>query len=397
MPERLVYMDNHATTRVDPRVVETMLPFFLQHYGNAGSTSHAFGWEAKTAVDEARREIATAIGANEREIVFTSGATESNNLALRGVAERARRKGNHFVSVTTEHKAILDPLERLARRDIEVTLVQPRPHGSADTGWLDPQTIADALRDDTLLVSVMLANNEIGIIQPLTEIAQICQQRGVLLHTDATQAVGKVSVDVRRLQVDMMSFSAHKIYGPKGVGALYVRRGNPHVRLTPQIDGGGQEGGLRSGTLNVAGIVGFAKALAICLDEMTNETKRLRELRERLYHGLTTNITNVQLNGPVLTKPDLRLAGNLNMSFVGVDGEALMLSMGNLAVSSGSACTSANPEPSHVLRALGLSDDLTRSSLRFGLGRFSTADDIDFAIETVAEAVERLRQMSHMA
>lgn len=394
MSQRLVYMDNHATTRVDPRVVETMLPFFLQHYGNAGSTSHAFGWEAKAAVGQARREIAAAIGANEREIVFTSGATESNNLALRGVAERARRKGNHIVSVTTEHKAILDPLDRLSRRDFEVTFVQPRPHGSEDAGWLDPQAVADALRDDTLLVSVMLANNEIGIIQPLAEIGQLCKERGALLHTDATQAVGKIPVDVQHLQVDMMSFSAHKLYGPMGVGALYVRRRNPHVRLTPQIDGGGQEGGLRSGTTNVPGIVGFAKALVLCLDEMSNETTRQRELRRRLCQGLTTKITNVQLNGPVLTKPDLRLAGNLNMSFVGVDGEALMLSMGNLAVSSGSACTSANPEPSHVLRALGLSDDLTRSSLRFGLGRFNTSDDVDFAIDTVAEAVERLRQMS---
>lgn len=397
MPERTVYMDNHATTRVDPRVVETMVPFFLQQYGNAGSTSHAFGWEAKDAVDQARREVASAIGANEREIAFTSGATESNNLALRGVAERARRKGKHIVSVMTEHKAILDPLDRLSRRDIQVTLVSPRPHGSDDAGWLDPQTIADALRDDTLLVSVMLANNEIGVIQPLAEIGRLCKERGVLLHSDATQAVGKIPVDVQRLQVDMMSFSAHKLYGPKGVGALYVRRRNPHVRLTPQIDGGGQEGGLRSGTLNVPGIVGFAKALALCLDEMPDETTRLRALRQRLYQGLTAKIENVQLNGPVLTKPDLRLAGNLNMSFVGVDGEALMLSMGNLAVSSGSACTSANPEPSHVLRALGLSDELTRSSLRFGLGRFNTSDDVDFAIETVAEAVERLRQMSGTA
>ncbi len=318
-------------------------------------------------------------------------------MALRGVAERARRKGNHIVSVTTEHKAILDPLNRLSRRDIEVTLVSPRPHGGDDAGWLDPQAVADALRDETFMVSVMLANNEIGVIQPLAEIGQLCKDRGVLLHTDATQAVGKIPVDVQQLQVDLMSFSAHKLYGPKGVGALYVRRRNPHVRLAPQIDGGGQEGGLRSGTLNVPGIVGFAKAVTLCLDEMEGETDRICELRGRLYQGLTRTIADVQLNGPALTKPELRLAGNLNMSFVGVDGEALMLSMGKLAVSSGSACTSANPEPSHVLRALGLSADLTRSSLRFGLGRFNTADDVEFAVEVVAEAAARLRRMSDTA
>ena len=293
----------------------------------------------------------------QSEITFTSGATESNNLALRGTTEPGRRKCHHIVSVTTEHKAILEPLNRLSRRGIEVTLVSPQLNGD-DAGWLDPQTIADALHDDTLLVSVMLANNEIGVLQPLVEIGQICKSRGVLLHTDATQAVGKIPVDVQRLQVDLMSFSAHKVYGPKGVGALYVRHKNPHVRLTPQIDGGGQEGGQRCGTLNVPGIVGFAKALALCLDEMESETERLRELRWRLYEGLTGKITNVGLNGPALTKSDLRLPGNLNMSFAGVDGEALMLGMSKLAVASGSACTSANPEPSHVLRALGLSDDL---------------------------------------
>lgn len=394
MADQLVYMDNHSTTRVDPRVVEAMLPFLNEAYGNAGSTSHPFGWQAKEAVDSARKRIATAINANEREIVFTSGATESNNLALRGTAERRRRKGNHIISVTTEHKAVLDPLERLTQRDFEVTLLRPEPHGSDRVGWLAPQQVADAIRDDTLLVSIMLANNEIGVIQPLTKIGAICKQREVLLHTDATQAVGRIPVDVDELQVDLMSFTAHKLYGPKGVGALYVRRRKPNVRLAPQIDGGGQESGFRSGTLNVPGIVGFAKALAICIEEIPSESARLSKLRDSLHKSLTDRISNTQLNGPSLDAPGMRLPGNLNMSFIGVDGEALMLSMGNLAVSSGSACTSANPEPSHVLRGLGLSDDVTRSSLRFGLGRFNTTNDVEFAVNTVAEAVDRLRTMS---
>lgn len=392
-----IYMDNHATTRVDPRVVEAMLPFFGQVYGNSGSVSHSFGWEAKEAVDAARQSIAQGIGAQAKEIVFTSGATESNNLALRGVAERSRRKGNHLISVATEHKAVLDPLARLARRDYEVTLLNVEPAGTARAGWLDPGRVADALRDDTLLVSVMLANNEVGVLQPLAEIGRICKQRGVLLHCDATQAVGKLPVDVQSLGVDLMSFSGHKIYGPKGVGALYVRRRNGSVRLQAQIDGGGQEGGLRSGTLNVPGIVGLAKALELCLAELPDEMRRLLELRNRLYAGLCGELDQVTLNGPALEEPGLRLPGNLNVSFAYVDGEALMMSMQTLAVSSGSACTSSNPEPSHVLRALGVSEDLTRASLRFGLGRFNTAEEVEYAIAAVSEAVNRLRKLSSLA
>lgn len=391
-----VYMDNQATTRVDPRVVEAMLPYFTEQYGNAGSISHSWGWEAKDAVDQARETIASAVGAQPREIVFTSGATESNNLALRGVAERGKRKGNHLISVTTEHKAVLDPLDRLGRRGYEITLLEVAPAGNDQSGLLDPQQVSDALRPDTALVSVMLANNEIGVIQPLAEIGEICRERGVLLHCDATQAVGKIPVDVMALHVDLMSFSAHKIYGPKGVGALYVRRRSPPVRLQAQIDGGGQEGGLRSGTLNVPGVVGFAKALQLCIEEMPAETERLTALRDRLHAGLTTELEGVTLNGPALQSPGLRLPANLNLSFAHVDGEALMMSMKQLAVSSGSACTAANPEPSHVLRALGLNDDLARSSLRFGLGRFNTAEEVEFAIEAVSQAVVRLRKLSSL-
>jgi cysteine desulfurase len=391
-----VYMDNHATTRVDPRVVEAMLPYFTEQYGNPGSVSHSFGWHAKEAVDAARAEIAAAIGAGERDIVFSSGATESNNLAIRGIADRVRRKGNHFVTVATEHKSVLDPLARLSRRGFEVTLVPVEQATSERAGLIDLNRLAEAIRPETLLVSVMLANNEIGVIQPLTEIAAICRQRGVPLHCDATQAVGKMPVDVDVLGVDLMSFTAHKIYGPKGVGALYVRRRNSAARLQPQLDGGGQEGGVRSGTLNVPGIVGFAKAVSLCLAEMADERPRLAALRDRLYSGLVERLEGVTLNGPVLAD-ERRLPGNLNTSFAYVNGEALMMSMQQLAVSSGSACTSANPEPSHVLRALGLDEDQTRASLRFGLGRFTTADEVEFAVGAVAEAVKRLRKLSSLA
>ncbi|HUY35406.1 MAG TPA: aminotransferase class V-fold PLP-dependent enzyme [Pirellulales bacterium] len=388
-----VYMDNHATTRVDPRVVEAMLPFFSERFGNAGSVSHSFGDQAREALDSARESIARRLGAQPREIVFTSGATESDNLALKGLAERGRRKGNHLLSVSTEHRAVLDPLERLGRRGFEVTLLSVTPGDNDHAGLLDPGQVADALRDDTTLVSVMLANNEIGAIQPLAEIAEVCHRRGVPVHCDATQAVGKLPLDVVSLDIDLMSFSAHKIYGPKGVGALLVRRRSPPLRLQSQIDGGGQEGGLRSGTLNVPGVVGFARALELCLDELPNESVRLRELRDRLHAGLREALDGVSINGPSPAVAGLRLPGNLNLSFAGVDGEALMMSMKHLAVSSGSACTSADPEPSHVLRALGLGDDLTRASLRFGLGRFNTAEEVDFAVQTVSEAVNRLRKL----
>jgi cysteine desulfurase len=392
-----IYMDHHATTPVDPRVVEAMLPYFTQHFGNPGSVSHEFGWEAKDAVDAARESIAAAIGAKAKEIVFTSGSTESNNLAIRGVCDRPRRTGNHLITVATEHKAVLDPMQRLARRGFDLTVLDVEQAGSPRAGWLDPAKVSDALRDDTLLVSVMLANNEVGAIQPLADIGRICKERGVLLHCDATQAVGKLPVDVEALGVDLLSFTAHKMYGPKGVGALYIRRRNPSVKLEPQITGGGHEGGVRSGTLNVPGIVGFAQALKLSLAEQPAENTRLSGLRERLYTGLQGSLSNIQLSGPNLDEPGLRLPGNLNLSFAYVDGEALLMSMGRLAVSSGAACTSANPEPSHVLRALGMSEDLTRSSLRFGLGRFNTEGEVDQAIELVVEAVTRLRKLSSMA
>ncbi|MEZ6069767.1 MAG: aminotransferase class V-fold PLP-dependent enzyme [Pirellulales bacterium] len=392
-----VYMDNHATTRVDPRVVEAILPYFSQVYGNPASIGQSFGDDARAAVEAAREQIATSLGATSREIIFTSGATESNNLAIKGLAERARRRGNHLVSVTTEHKAVLDPLERLGRRDFEVTLVDVRPHGSPRAGLVDVERVAAALRDDTTLVSVMLANNEIGAIHPVTDIAALCRERGIVVHCDATQAVGRMPIDVAALGVDLMSFSAHKLYGPKGVGGLYVRRRGGAVRLQSQIDGGGHEAGLRSGTLNVPGIVGFARALELCQQEMAEEQPRLAALRDRLYAGLTDTLDGVSLNGPPLDDPALRLAGNLNVSFEFVDGEALMMNMKDLAVSSGSACTSANPEPSHVLRAMGVSEEITRASLRFGLGRFNTADEVDFAVGRASEAVTRLRKLSSMA
>jgi len=449
-----IYLDNHATTRVDPRVVEAMLPYLTEKFGNAGSINHSFGTEAREAADAARETIAAGIGAEPREIVFTSGATESNNLAIRGIAERPKRKGNHIVSVTTEHKAVLDPLRRLSRRGYEVTLLDVEQHGSESAGWLDPQKVAEEIKDETLLVSVMLANNEIGVIQPIREIAEICASRGVPLHCDATQAVGKIPVDVRDLGIDLMSFSAHKIYGPKGVGSLYVRRttnqasGMPEhpgdsahaktppyretnvsrspVRLESLIDGGGQENGLRSGTLNVPGIVGFATALQLCLAELPTEIPRLTLLRGRLWAGLQREIPDIILNGPSILEASgmrkhpgnvamaasqndreadasrspaslPRLPANLNCAFPFVNGEALMISMKTIAVSSGSACTSANPEPSHVLRALGLSDDLTRASLRFGLGRFNTEEEIDYAVAAVAENVHRLRRLSSVA
>jgi cysteine desulfurase len=396
--DKIVYMDNHATTRVDPRVVEAMLPYFDTKFGNPNSV-HAAGHEARDAVDAARQSIASAVSADASEIVFTSGATESNNLAIRGIAERERRCGNHLVSVATEHKAVLDPLARLSRRGYEVALLDVEQHDSQRAGWLDPQKVADAVRDDTCLVSVMLANNEIGVIQPIAEIAAACKARGVLLHCDATQAVGKIPVDVRSLDVDLMSFTAHKIYGPKGIGALYVRRRDPIVRLDPQITGGGQQEGRRSGTINVPGIIGFAAALKLSIDELPKEMLRLATLRNRLSAALLHQLDNVQLCGPGLNETSadglpLRLPGNLNLSFGDVDGEALLLAMGNLAVSSGAACTSTDPEPSHVLRAIGFSNDEARSSLRFGLGRFNDAADVDFAVERVTDAVRKLRKLA---
>jgi cysteine desulfurase len=397
MPPLPIYLDNHATTRVDPRVVEAMLPFFTQVYGNAGSTSHSFGWEAKAAADDARGRLAAAIGASEREIVCTSGATESNNLAIRGLAERTRRRGNHIVSVTTEHKGVLDPLKKLARKGFEVTLLPVAQAGNPLAGRIEPAQLAAALRDDTCLVSVMLANNEIGVIQPIAEIGALCRERGIPFHCDATQAVGKIPVDVIALNVDLLSFTAHKIYGPKGIGALFVRRG---TRLEAQIDGGGQENSLRSGTLPVPLVVGLATALDLCLAELPSEALREHQLREQLLTQLKSALPDLVLNGPEITTADdfsLRLPGNLNVAFPFVQGEALMMSMRDIAVSSGSACTSANPEPSHVLRAIGQTEDLTLASLRFGIGRFNTEEEIDFAAALVIENVRRLRELSSMA
>jgi cysteine desulfurase len=405
-----IYLDNHATTRVDPRVIEAMLPYFTEVYGNPGSVSHAFGAAAKDTVDDCRAKIAAAIGAKTKEIVWTSGATESNNLALRGVAEKNSVRGKHIISVATEHPAVLDPLTKLARRGFEITLLPVIAAPGPQAGLIRIEQLAAAIREDTILVSIMLANNEIGVIQPLAEIGRLCKQRGVFLHSDATQAVGKIPVDVETLGVDLMSFTAHKIYGPKGIGALYVRSRGPRVRLEPQIDGGGQEGGLRSGTANVPGIVGFARALELCLAELPGESLRQCGLRDRLFAGLTSGLRDVRLNGPALDLPTmaeptqgvlcwcpLRLPGNLNVSFGYVEGEALMIEMRNIAVSTGSACTSAQPEPSHVLRALGLSEDAVRGSLRFGLGRFTTAEEIEYVIARAVEAVTRLRTMSSMA
>ncbi|HEX3599154.1 MAG TPA: cysteine desulfurase family protein [Lacipirellulaceae bacterium] len=394
----LVYLDNHATTRVDPRVVTAMLPFFDERYANPHSV-HAAGHEARDAVDEARKLIAAALNADASEIVFTSGATESNNLAIRGVAERHKRRGNHLVSVKTEHRSVLDPLARLSHHGSEITLLDVEQQPSPRAGRLDPQCVAEAIRDDTCLVSIMLANNEIGVIQPLAEIAAICKARGVLLHCDATQAVGKLPVDVRALDVDLMSFTAHKIYGPKGIGALYVRRRDPIVRLEPQITGGGQQEGRRSGTLNVPGIVGFATALQLCVDEMPTESPRLTKLRDELARAIAERVADVQICGPQLdsTYEDgspLRLPNNLNLSFGNVDGEALLLAMGNLAVSSGAACTSTDTGPSHVLLAIGLSEEEARSSLRFGLGRFNGPAEMEYAAERVSTAVTELRQLT---
>lgn len=386
-----IYLDNHATTRVDPRVVTSMLPYFTEQYGNSGSISHWMGWEAQAAVDEARAKIARAIHASPNEIIFTSGATESNNLAIRGVVERARRRGNHIVSVATEHKAVLDPLAKLGRRSFEVTLLPVEQTPGSRAGSIDVERVMSALRDDTVLVSIMLANNEIGVIQPIREISQFCRERQIIFHTDATQAVGKIPVDVRDLDIDLMSFSGHKIYGPKGIGALFVRRTAPPVRLEPQMVGGGQEFGFRSGTLAVPLIVGFAQAIELCGEEQPLEAQRLAQLRNHLFARLQDRIPGCDLNGPALEVDGLRLPGNLNCSFQDVDGEALMMSMKNLAVSSGSACTSTNPEPSHVLRALGIHDDLVRASLRFGLGRFTTSDEIERTVEILADGVTRLR------
>jgi cysteine desulfurase len=380
-----VYMDNNSTTRTDPRVVEAMLPFFSDDYGNAASKTHVFGWKAEEAVDAAREQIAEALGASAKEIVFTSGATESNNLAIKGAAAMLHSRGNHLVTLQTEHKAVIDPCKRLQREGFDVTFLPVDRDG-----LLDAARIEQALTDKTILLSVMAGNNEVGVLQPLAEIGRLCKDRGILFHTDAAQAFGKIALDVEELGIDLLSISGHKIYGPKGIGALYVRRRNPHVRLDPQIDGGGHERGMRSGTLPVPLIVGLARAATLCLEEMPAETTRLTRLRDKLRDGLLTGLDGVTLNGHATR----RLPGNLNLSFAHVSGEALLMSLKNVALSSGSACTSASIEPSYVLRALGVSDDLAHGSLRFGLGRFTTEPEVDYVITEVIRVVNQLRAIS---
>ena len=379
-----IYLDNNATTRTDPRVLEAMLPFFSEVYGNAASKGHSFGWAAEEAVDLGRAQLASVIGADPKEIVFTSGATESNNLAIKGVAEMYAEKGDHFITVSTEHKAVLDTMKHLEHDGKRVTFL-----GVDKDGLIDLAELADAITDKTVLVSVMFANNEIGVIQPIAEIGKLCRERGVLFHTDAVQAYGKIPVDVNAMNIDLLSFTAHKIYGPKGIGALYVRR-RPRVRLTAQIDGGGHERGFRSGTLNVPGIVGFGKAAELCGQEMEGEMTRLTALRDRLKTGIIDAIDSAYVNG----HPTKRLPGNMNISFEFVEGESLLMGLKDVALSSGSACTSASLEPSYVLKALGLGDELAHSSLRFGLGRFTTPDQIEWVINKVIGEVDRLRDMS---
>ena len=381
-----IYMDNHATTRVDPRVVEAMLPYFSETFGNAASRNHEFGWRAEEAVETARGRIARLIGASPKEIVFTSGATESNNLALKGLVQRRAERGNHIITCVTEHKAVLDPCGRLEREGFRVSYL---PVGR--DGLLDVQRLAEAITAKTILISVMYANNETGVIQPIAEIGRIARERGIAVHVDGAQAVGKIPVDVERDAIDLLSLTAHKLYGPKGIGALYVRRHAPRVEIQAQMDGGGHERGMRSGTLNVPAIVGFGRACEICRDEMAVESARLASLRDRLKAGLFASIGGIATNGSL----EHRLPHNLSVSFAGVDGESLLLGLGaDVAVSSGSACTSANPEPSHVLRAMGVPERLAHSSIRFGLGRFNTEEEVDYVTGKVEQVVARLRELS---
>ncbi|MCC7343040.1 MAG: IscS subfamily cysteine desulfurase [Bryobacterales bacterium] len=380
-----IYLDNHATTPMDPRVLEAMLPYLGARFGNAASRNHSFGWEAEEAVEKAREQVASLIGANKKEIVFTSGATESNNLAIKGVAEMYAERGNHIITAATEHKAVLDTCKRLEKHGCKVTYLPLKPDG-----LIDLDQLREAITDKTILVTIMYANNEIGVIQPVREIGAICKERGVLFHTDATQAVGKVPVNVIKDNVDLLSLSGHKMYGPKGVGALYVRRKSPRVQLTAQIDGGGHERGMRSGTLNVPGIVGLGKACELCQQEMEAEGKRLGGLRDKLMNRLTSELDEVFVNGSL----EHRLPNNLNISFAYVEGESLLMGIHDIAVSSGSACTSATLEPSYVLKALGKGDDLAHSSIRFGLGRFTTEEEVDYAAESIIRIVNKLRELS---
>lgn len=385
-PQLPIFMDNHSTTRTDPRVVEAMLPFFNENYGNAASRNHSFGWKAESAVDNARLQVANLIGGRAKEIVFTSGATESDNLAIKGVASFYKKRGNHIITLETEHKAVLDTCKRLSREGFEVTVIRPQ-----SDGLVTPQMVVDAMTDKTILVSVMHVNNEIGVIQPLADIANAVKAKNpkCLIHCDAAQSVGKIPFDVEAMNVDLVAISAHKMYGPKGIGALWVRR-KPRVRIDPSIDGGGHERGMRSGTLPVPLIVGFGKACEVAQASLAEESVRVRQLRQRLYDGLSNRLSDVYVNGSL----EHRIAGNLNISFAFVEGESLLMALKDVAVSSGSACTSASLEPSYVLRALGVGEELAHTSIRFGLGRFNTQEDVDYVIDLVVRSVERLRNLS---
>ncbi len=380
-----IYIDNHATTQMDPRVLEAMTPYFTTLFGNSASRNHSFGWAAEEAVEIAREQIAKLIGASPKEIIFTSGATESNNLAIKGVAEMYREKGNHIITAVTEHKAVLDTCKRLEKNGYRVTYLPVQKDGRVDL-----EDLKRAMDDKTILVSIMFANNEIGVVQPVKEIGALCRERGVFFHTDAVQAVGKVPVNVNEQNIDLLSLTGHKIYGPKGVGALYVRRRNPRVQITAQIDGGGHERGMRSGTLNVPGIVGLGKACEIARLELESEATKLSGMRDRLMKNLMGRLDETYVNGSL----EHRLPGNLNISFAYVEGESLLMGINDIAVSSGSACTSATLEPSYVLKALGTGDDLAHSSIRFGIGRFNTEAELNYAADKLVEVVTKLRELS---
>jgi cysteine desulfurase len=380
-----IYMDNHATTPLDPRVLDAMLPYFTEKFGNAASRNHTFGFEAENAVEQARKQIAALIGADHREIVFTSGATESDNLAVKGVASMYREKGNHIITCVTEHKAILDSCKHLEKEGYKVTFLPVD-----NKGLISLDDLRAAITDQTILITIMTANNEVGVIQDIKAIGKIARERGVLFHTDAVQAVGKIPFNVNEMNVDLASLSAHKMYGPKGVGALYVRRRNPRVLLTAIIDGGGHERGMRSGTLNVPGIVGFGKAAQIAAEELEKEMAEMFRLREKLRKTLERDLDEIYINGDL----EKRLPGNLNMSFAYVEGESLLMGINDVAVSSGSACTSASLEPSYVLKALGVGEDLAHTSIRFGIGRFNTEEEVDYVAKRVIEVVQRLRELS---
>jgi len=384
-PKLPVYMDNHATTPVDPRVVEAMSPYFTEKFGNAASRNHEFGWVAEEGVENARAQVAKLIGATPKEIVFTSGATESTNLAIKGAAEMYREKGNHIITQVTEHKATLDTCKRLEKYGYEVTYLPVEKDGR-----INLDDLRRAITPKTILISIMYANNEIGVVQPIAEIGKIAKEKGIFFHVDGVQAIGKIPVDVQKDGIDLMSISGHKIYGPKGVGALYVRRKNPRVQLSAIIDGGGHERGMRSGTLNVPGIVGLGKACELCQQEMATEAERLRGLRERLKDSIMSRLDETFINGSM----EHRLPHSLNISFAYVEGESLLMGINDVAVSSGSACTSATLEPSYVLKALGVGEDLAHTSIRFGLGRFNTQEEVDYVADRVVETVTRLRELS---